>query len=43
MADIHAAGAILFSGEALHIGPDIGTVEAAFAIGRDTARTILAA
>jgi monoamine oxidase len=36
-------GAILFSGEALHIGPDIGTVEAAFAIGRDTARTILAA
>ena len=35
-------GPILFSGEALHIGPDIGTVEAAFAIGRDTARTILA-
>jgi monoamine oxidase len=34
--------AILFSGEALHIGPDIGTVEAAFAIGRETAQTILA-
>ena len=34
-------GAILFSGEALHIGPDIGTVEAAFAIGHDTARRIL--
>jgi monoamine oxidase len=34
-------GAILFSGEALHIGPDIGTVEAAFAIGRDTAQLIL--
>ncbi|HTQ32631.1 MAG TPA: NAD(P)/FAD-dependent oxidoreductase [Stellaceae bacterium] len=34
-------GPILFSGEALHIGPDIGTVEAAFAIGRDTAQAIL--
>lgn len=32
---------ILFSGEALHAGPDIGTVEAAFAIGRATARAIL--
>jgi len=34
-------GPIFFSGEALHIGPDIGTVEAAFAIGRDTARAVI--
>ncbi len=33
--------AIFFSGEAFHVGPDIGTVEAAFAIGRDTAQAIL--
>lgn len=33
--------AIFFSGEAFHVGPDIGTCEAAFAIGRDTARAIL--
>ena len=33
--------AVLFSGEAFHAGPDIGTVEAAFAIGRDTAQAIL--
>jgi monoamine oxidase len=35
-------GPIFFSGEALHIGPDIGTVEAAFAIGEETARAVLA-
>ncbi|HTV26997.1 MAG TPA: FAD-dependent oxidoreductase, partial [Xanthobacteraceae bacterium] len=34
-------GPIFFSGEALHAGPDIGTVEAAFAIGRDAARAVL--
>jgi monoamine oxidase len=34
-------GPIFFSGEALHAGPDIGTVEAAFAIGRDTAQAVL--
>ena len=33
--------AIFFSGEAFHVGPDIGTCEAAFAIGRDTAHAIL--
>jgi monoamine oxidase len=33
---------ILFSGEALYRGPDIGTVEAALASGLETARTILA-
>jgi monoamine oxidase len=33
--------AIFFSGEAFHVGPDIGTCEAAFAIGWDTARAIL--
>src|SRR5215471_4855129 len=33
---------ILFSGEALYAGPDMGTVEAALASGRETARTILA-
>src|SRR5579864_607201 len=36
-------GAILFSGEALYEGPDMGTVEAALASGRETARTILGA
>ncbi len=35
------AGAILFSGEALYRGPDMGTVEAALASGLETARTIL--
>lgn len=34
-------GPIFFSGEALHAGPDIGTVEAAFAIGRQTAQAVL--
>jgi monoamine oxidase len=34
-------GPIFFSGEALHVGPDIGTVEAAFAIGRETAQAVL--
>ncbi|MGH7029481.1 MAG: flavin monoamine oxidase family protein [Stellaceae bacterium] len=37
------AGAIFFSGEALYAGPDMGTVEAALASGRETAQTILAA
>jgi hypothetical protein len=36
-------GGVLFSGEALYAGPDMGTVEAALAIGRETAQTILAA
>ena len=36
-------GAIFFSVEALYAGPDMGTVEAALASGRDTARMILAA
>ncbi|HLH94237.1 MAG TPA: NAD(P)/FAD-dependent oxidoreductase [Xanthobacteraceae bacterium] len=35
-------GRILFSGEALYAGPDMGTVEAALASGRETAQTILA-
>ena len=35
--------AVFFSGEALYAGPDMGTVEAALASGRDTARVILAA
>jgi monoamine oxidase len=34
--------AILFSGEAIYAGPDMGTVEAALSSGLDTARTILA-
>jgi monoamine oxidase len=34
--------AIFFSGEALYAGPDMGTVEAALASGRETAQTILA-
>jgi monoamine oxidase len=34
---------IFFSGEALYRGPDMGTVEAALASGRETARIILAA
>jgi len=33
---------VFFSGEALYAGPDMGTVEAALASGRETARTILA-
>jgi monoamine oxidase len=36
-------GAIFFSGEALYAGPDMGTVEAALASGRETAQTVLAA
>jgi monoamine oxidase len=34
-------GAIVFAGEALYRGPDMGTVEAALANGQETARTIL--
>jgi monoamine oxidase len=34
-------GLIFFSGEALYAGPDMGTVEAALASGRETAQTIL--
>jgi monoamine oxidase len=34
-------GAIFFAGEALYAGPDIGTVEAALANGREIAQTIL--
>ena len=34
---------VLFSGEALYGGPDIGTVEAALASGSNTARSLLAA
>jgi monoamine oxidase len=36
-------GAILFSGEAVYRGPDMGTVEAALASGLEAARTIIAA
>ena len=36
-------GAVFFSGEALYAGPDMGTVEAALASGRETAQMILAA
>ena len=32
---------IFFSGEALYAGPDMGTVEAALASGRDTTQTLL--
>jgi predicted NAD/FAD-dependent oxidoreductase len=35
--------AVLFCGEALYRGRDMGTVEAALASGLETARTILAA
>ena len=35
-------GTILFAGEALYAGPDMGTVEAALASGLETAKTILA-
>ncbi|MBV8751299.1 MAG: FAD-dependent oxidoreductase [Hyphomicrobiales bacterium] len=35
-------GSIFFSGEAVYAGPDMGTVEAALASGRETAQTILA-
>jgi monoamine oxidase len=38
-----AGGSIFFSGEALYAGPDMGTVEAALASGRETAQTILGA
>jgi monoamine oxidase len=34
-------GVIFLSGEALYAGPDMGTVEAALASGRETAQTIL--
>jgi hypothetical protein len=34
---------VFFSGEALYTGADIGTVEAALAIGLETAQIILAA
>jgi monoamine oxidase len=34
-------GTVLFSGEALYAGPDMGTVEAALASGQETARMIL--
>jgi monoamine oxidase len=37
------AGAVFFSGEALYGGPDMGTVEAALASGRDTAQALLRA
>ena len=37
------SGPIFFSGEALYAGPDMGTVEAALAIGQETAQAILAA
>jgi monoamine oxidase len=37
----HDDGAIVFAGEALYRGPDMGTVEAALANGQETARTIL--
>jgi len=37
------AGPVLFSGEALYRGPDMGTVEAALANGLATARSILVA
>jgi monoamine oxidase len=36
-------GVVFFSGEALYAGPDMGTVEAALASGRETAQTILTA
>jgi monoamine oxidase len=35
-------GLVFFSGEALYAGPDMGTVEAALASGRETAETVLA-
>ncbi len=35
--------AILFSGEALYAGPDMGTVEAALASGKETAQAVLTA
>jgi monoamine oxidase len=35
-------GGVLFSGEALYAGPDLGTVEAALASGQETAQAILA-
>jgi predicted NAD/FAD-dependent oxidoreductase len=35
-------GAIFFTGEALYAGAEMGTVEAAFASGVETARIILA-
>ena len=34
-------GVVFFSGEALYRGPDMGTVEAALASGREMARIIL--
>jgi monoamine oxidase len=38
-----SAGPVYFTGEALYAGPDMGTVEAALASGRDAARALLAA
>jgi monoamine oxidase len=35
-------GLVLFSGEALYAGPDMGTVEAALASGQEAALTVLA-
>jgi monoamine oxidase len=35
-------GGVLFSGEALYAGPDMGTVEAALASGQETAQAIVA-
>ena len=35
-------GAIIFAGEALYAGPDMGTVEAALASGLETVQMILA-
>ena len=34
---------LFFAGEGLHDGPEIGTVEAAFITGRDTAYQLIAA
>jgi monoamine oxidase len=36
------AGAVFFAGEALHGGPDMGTVEAALASGKETAQALVA-
>jgi monoamine oxidase len=36
-------GLVFFSGEALYAGPDMGTVEAALASGRETAQSVIAA
>jgi monoamine oxidase len=36
------AGAVFFAGEALHGGPEMGTVEAALASGKEIAQALLA-